>query len=294
MKQETHRRLLPWPVAVTALLLSGCSTARWPVLYPAGPVGLGERNLILVVIGLMLLVVVPVFVMTLWFAWRYRASNRQTVYAPDWSESRGLSLLFWLVPGIIVAVLGIIAWFSSHKLSPYEPIETAATPLSIQVVALDWKWLFIYPGQHIASVNRVVLPVGVPVDFKITSDTVMNAFFIPRLGGQIYAMAGMETQLHLLADRAGTYYGENTQYSGRGFPYQHFQVVALPKPDFEAWVKTVRNRHHPLDTNRYARLARPSVRNAVAEYAPVKPRLFEDVMNKYAHLGAATIGTTPR
>jgi cytochrome o ubiquinol oxidase subunit 2 len=140
----------------------------------------------------------------------------------------------------------------------------------------------------------VVLPVGVPVDFKITSDTVMNAFFIPRLGGQIYAMAGMETQLHLLADRAGTYYGENTQYSGRGFPYQHFQVVALPKADFEAWVKTVRNRHHPLDTNRYARLARPSVRNAVAEYAPVKPRLFEDVMNKYAHLGAATIGTTPR
>jgi cytochrome o ubiquinol oxidase subunit 2 len=294
MKKAMLRGMSQWPVAVTALLISGCSNARWPVLYPAGPVGLGERNLILLVIGLMLLVIIPVFIMTLWFAWQYRASNRQSVYAPDWDESRGLSLLFWLVPGIIVAVLGSIAWFSSHKLSPYEPVQTDAKPLTIQVVALDWKWLFIYPGQHIASLNRVILPVGVPVDFKITSDTVMNAFFIPRLGGQIYAMAGMETQLHLLADRAGTYYGENTQYSGRGFPYQHFEAVALPKADFEAWVKTVRDRHHPLDTNSYAQLARPGVRNAVAEYAPVKPRLFEDVINKYVHPGAATIGTTPR
>ena len=276
------------------LLVSGCSPAHWPVLHPAGPVGLDERQLILVVIGLMLLVVIPVFVMTFWFAWRYRASNRETVYAPDWSESRGLSLLFWLVPGIIVAILGAIAWFSSHKLSPYEPIETAATPLTIQVVALDWKWLFIYPGQHIASVNRVVLPVGVPVDFKITSDTVMNAFFIPRLGGQIYAMAGMETQLHLLADRAGTWYGENTQYSGRGFPYQHFEAVALPESDFGAWVRTVQDRHHPLDTNSYARLEKPSVRNAVVVYSPVKARLFEDVMGKYAHTGADAAGAVAR
>jgi cytochrome o ubiquinol oxidase subunit 2 len=132
------------------------------------------------------------------------------------------------------------------------------------------------------------------VDFRITSDTVMNSFFIPRLGGQIYAMAGMETQLHLLADEPGTYYGENTQYSGRGFPYQHFEAVALPDSDFAAWVKTVQGRHHPLDTRSYAQLARPSVRNAVVEYSPVKPQLFEDVMSKYEHVGAATIGTTPR
>ena len=287
-------RLSQWLFSGMAVLVSGCHPAHWPVLDPAGPVGLGERNLILVVIGLMLLVVIPVFVMTFWFAWRYRASNRQAVYAPDWDDSSVLSLLFWLVPGILVAILGDIAWFSSHTLSPYEPIDTAVEPLNIQVVALDWKWLFIYPAQHIASVNRVVLPVGVPVDFRITSDTVMNSFFIPRLGGQIYAMAGMETLLHLLADQPGTWYGENTQYSGRGFPFQHFEAVALPESDFAAWVKTVQDRHHPLDTISYARLASPSVRNAVVEYSPVKPQLFEDVMGKYVHVGAATTGTTPR
>jgi cytochrome o ubiquinol oxidase subunit 2 len=293
MGQPAWRRWSRWQVAVTLPLLGGCTPAHWPVLDPAGPVGLGERNLILAVIGLMLLVVIPVIGMTFWFAWRYRASNRQAVYTPEWDDSRVLSLLFWLVPGVLVAILGAIAWYSSHTLSPYEPIVTSVKPLTIQVVALDWKWLFIYPGQHIASVNRVVLPVGVPVDFEITSDTVMNSFFIPRLGGQIYAMAGMETRLHLQADKAGSYYGENTQYSGRGFPYQHFEAVALPRADFESWVKNARARHHPLDTDAYARLARPSVRNVVAEYSPVKSRLFEDVMGKYVHVGAATRGSTP-
>ena len=294
MKQETQWRQLRWPVAVTALPVSGCSPAHWPVLDPAGPIGTDERNLILAVIGLMLLIVIPVFVMTFWFAWRYRASNRRAVYMPEWDGTPVLSLLFWLMPGVLVAILGAIAWYSSYALSPYEPIDTHVKPLTIQVVALDWKWLFIYPNQHIASVNRVVLPVGVPVDFEITSDTVMNSFFIPRLGGQIYAMAGMETQLHLLADRAGTYYGENTQYSGRGFPFQHFEAVALPRAAFEKWVKTTRARHHPLDTDVYAHLARPSIRNAVVEYSPVKPRLFEDVMGKYVHTGTTMAGRTSR
>jgi cytochrome o ubiquinol oxidase subunit 2 len=279
-------------LAVTIPSLSSCSLTQWPVLDPAGPVGLGERNLILLIIGLMLLIVIPVIAMTFWFAWHYRASNKQAAYAPEWHDSNLLSLLFWLVPGVLVAILGGIAWYSSHHLNPYKPIDTSVKPLTVQVIALDWKWLFIYPEQHIASVNKVVLPVGIPVDFEITSDTVMNSFFIPRLGGQIYAMAGMETQLHLQANKAGIYYGENTQYSGRGFPYQHFRVSILSRADFNHWVKTVQAKHHPLDSNRYAHLAEPSTAHAVIEYSPVKQHLFEDVMSKYAHLKDAQVKDT--
>jgi cytochrome o ubiquinol oxidase subunit 2 len=269
-----------------AAFISGCRVESWPLLNPAGPIALDERDLILTTIGLMLIVVIPVFAMTFWFAWRYRASNRGAVYAPGWGESPILSLTFWLIPGIIVTILGALTWVSSHKLSPYAPLDAAVRPLTIQVIALDWKWLFIYPGQHIASVNRVVLPVGVPVDFKITSDTVMNAFFIPRLGSQIYAMAGMETQLHLVADRSGTYFGENTQYSGRGFPYQTFEAVALPLADFNAWVKQVQGMQHPLDVDHYAKLAEPSIRNPVVYYSSVTPRLFEYILGKYVYSDA--------
>jgi cytochrome o ubiquinol oxidase subunit 2 len=284
---EYRRQKASYIVPLT-LVLHGCTNVHWPLLHPAGPVALDERNLILWVTGLMLLVVIPVFVMTFGFIWRYRASNGKAVYAPEWAESPRLSLLFWSGPGLIVLLLGAIAWVSSHRLSPYEPMDTAVAPLTVEVIALDWKWLFIYPDLGVASLNRLVLPVDVPVDFRITSDTVMNSFFIPRLGGQIYAMAGMETQLHLMADQPGTWFGENTQYSGRGFPYQFFPAQAMEQAEFEAWVKSAQGTQRPLDQASYKQLARPGVRSAAVTFAPVQARLFETVMEKYMDTDAAT------
>ena len=287
MNDRVVRGALTAFVSCGAIALEGCSTSGLRVLHPAGPIALSERNLISATIGLMLVVVVPVLVMTVWFAWRYRASNLQATYAPEWDESPRLSLTFWLIPGIIVIILGWLAWISTHKLSPYQPIDGGIKPLTVEVIALDWKWLFIYPEQDIASVNELTLPVGRPIRFDITSDTVMSSFFIPRLGGQVYAMAGMETKLNLLANRPGTYFGENTQYSGRGFPYQFFRAVALPQDGFEAWVKHVKVLGRPLDGPKYAKLAKPSVRNPVVFYSSVKPHLFGDVVDSYADSGTS-------
>jgi cytochrome o ubiquinol oxidase subunit II len=281
MKRVFFQKTVGLLVLGTSMLLTACSPSGYLLLEPRGPIGLSERNLILTTIGLMLIVVIPVFVMTFWFAWKYRASNTHAVYMPRWSFSGRIEALVWLVPTIIVTILGVLAWISSHNLNPYKPIDTAVSPLRIEVIALDWKWLFIYPDQGIATVNQLVIPVNVPVAFEITSDTVMNSFFIPRLGGQIYAMAGMETSLHLMADKPGSYFGENTQYSGLGFPYQHFEAVAKPRRGFEKWIKEMKKSPRVLDEKSYSELARPSVRNPVTYYSSVKPRLFEDVMAKY-------------
>ena len=204
-------RLLPlW----ASTLLGGCS---FTVLDPKGQIGADERSIIVTATGLMLIVVVPVIVLTLAFAWRYRASNKASVYAPDWAHSTRIEAVVWSVPCAIVAALAVLAWTSSHKLDPYRPIASTAKPITIEVVSLDWKWLFIYPGLHMATVNQIAFPVNVPVNFHITSGSVMNSFFIPQLGGQVYAMAGMQTQLHLIADAAGSYDGISGNYSGAGF-----------------------------------------------------------------------------
>ena len=289
MRRDILQKIVGFLVMVLvvgmSLLLTACSPEGYVLLEPKGPVGLSERNLILTTIGLMLIVVIPVFVMTFWFAWKYRASNIHAAYTPRWSYSGPIEVLVWLIPSIIVTILGVLAWTSSHNLNPYKPIDPAVPPLRIEVIALDWKWLFIYPDQGIATVNQVVIPVNVPVAFEITSDTVMNSFFIPRLGGQIYAMAGMETSLHLMADKPGSYFGENTQYSGLGFPYQHFEAIAKPRRDFDKWVAQMKKSTRTLDRHSYSELARPSVRNPVTHYSSVQPRLFEDVMAKYRQDG---------
>jgi cytochrome o ubiquinol oxidase subunit 2 len=266
-------RLLPLS---SALLLSGC---QWAVLDPKGPIGVQERSIIITATVLMLLVVVPVIALILIFAWRYRASNQKADYQPNWSHSNRIEAVVWLIPCIIIAILGVIAWRSSHSLDPYRPLDSKVKPIRIDAVALDWKWLFIYPDLKVATVNQVAFPANVPVDFHITSATVMNAFFIPQLGSQIYAMARMETQLHLMASEPGTYQGLSSNYSGDGFSGMTFKAIALPsRPGFDAWVAKVKASQETLGEAAYRQLAKPSENNPVEYYSQVQPDLFADIV----------------
>lgn len=267
-----------------AALLGGC--AQVVLLDPKGPIGIAERNLILEALGLMMIVVIPVIVMALWFPRKYSASNTKADYAPKWSGSRRLEILIWLVPLAITTVLGYLAWSRSHQLDPYRPIQGAA-PVRVQVVAMNWKWLFIYPDQNIAVVNRLVFPSGVPLSFKITSDTVVNSFFIPQLGSQMYAMAGMVGRLHLLADKPGLYYGQSQQFSGNGYAYMRFQARAVSAEQFREWLQKVKRSPNKLDSARFAQLEKPSVQNPVAYFSSVRQNLFDTIVESFATIPAA-------
>jgi cytochrome o ubiquinol oxidase subunit II len=268
-------------------LLSGCSTM---VLFdPKGPVGESERFVIITAAVLMAIVVVPVFIMAFWIPRKYRASNTEATYLPKWSRSVKIELFMWGGPIVIVTLLAILAWTRTHSLDPYNSIPSAAEPLTIEAVCLDWKWLFIYPDLNIATVNQITFPVKVPLSFKITSDTVMGSFFIPQLGSQIYAMAGMHTHLHLLADKPGTYTGHNQQLTGRGYAGMHFQANAVSPQEFQAWVQKIRQSKEKLDLDHYEQLARPSVGHPMIYFSAVKPELFEDIIRKYHR----TSGTKP-
>ncbi len=263
-----------------ATFLGGCSTI---VLFdPKGPIGESERFVIIAAAVLMAIVVVPVFIMAAWFPRKYRASNTAATYLPKWSHSVKIELLMWGGPMVIVTLLAILAWTRTHSLDPFKPIPSAAKPLNIAAVCLDWKWLFIYPEQNIATVNQIAFPVKVPLSFRITSDTVMGSFFIPQLGSQIYAMAGMQTRLHLLADKPGTYDGHNQQLTGRGYADMHFQAQAVSPEEFQAWVQKVRQSQEWLDLDRYEQLARPNAGYyPVTYFSAVKPDLFEYILRKY-------------
>jgi cytochrome o ubiquinol oxidase subunit 2 len=262
------------------LLTSGCSFIEAPVLNPKGPVALAERDILFRALAIMMIVVVPVFVMTFWFAWRYRASRLKAHYEPEW-ESSTLDMATWIVPALIVASLGVHVWLSTHALDPYKPLQSPDKPVEIQAVAQDWKWLFIYPNEGIASVNELAFISKAPVSLKITSDTVMNSFYIPALAGQIYAMAGMQTRLNLSASEPGRFVGRNTQYSGRGFSDQHFIAIAKTPAEFENWVTQVRQSPQKLDAATYAALAKPSAAHPVTYYSGVEPGLFDAIIRKY-------------
>jgi cytochrome o ubiquinol oxidase subunit II len=260
--------------------LAGCSTI---VLFdPKGPIGETQRFVILAAIALMAIVVIPVFIMALWFSLKYRASNTKSTYMPEWDYSAKIDFFMWGGPIVIVTVLAILAWTYTHALDPYKPIPSAAKPITIEAVSQDWKWLFIYPDHNIATVNEITFPVNVPVSFKITSDTVMTSFFIPQLGSQMYAMGGMQTKLHLLADEPGTYAGHNQQISGRGYANMHFKAHAVSREEFQAWVQKIRQSPEKLDLERYERLAKPSPGyHPVTYFSSVKPGLFEDIIRKF-------------
>ena len=259
--------------------LSGCSSIA--LLNPNGPVGDIQRSIIIISIVLMLIVVVPVFIMAFLFGRKYRASNPQATYMPKWHYSVKLDLVVWLVPIVIVLVLSYLAWIHTYQLDPYRPLVSDEKPINIEAVSLDWKWLFIYPDQNIATVNEIVFPANVPLSFRLTSDTVMTSFFIPQLGSQIYAMAGMQTRLHLLADKPGVYAGQNQQYSGRGYADMHFKATATSPEEFDAWVQKAKESPEALDMARYDELAKPSQGHFVAYYSSVEPDLFDRIMRKY-------------
>ena len=258
--------------------LQGCSTIL--LFDPKGPIGEAERFVIIAAIVLMLIVVIPVFIMAFWFARKYRASNTESTYMPKWTHSAKIEFFMWAVPFAIVTVLAILASTSPHSLDPYKPIPSAEKPINIEAISQDWKWLFIYPDQNIATVNEITFPVNVPVSFRITSDTVMTSFFMPQLCSQIYAMAGMQTRLHLLADKPGTYAGHNQQFSGRGYADMHFKANAVSREEFQSWVQKVRQSPEKLDLDQYEKLATPSVGHGVTYFSSVKPDLFEYIMRK--------------
>lgn len=263
------------------IALGGCGRDQVPVIEAQGPIALTERNLLFTAAALMLIVIIPVFVMALWFTWRYRASHPDAPYTPHWSYSGRIDATVWLVPAAIVVVLGYLVWTYTHRLDPYRPLVASRAPLRVEVVAEDWKWLFIYPDQKIAVVNQLVFPSDRPLSLRLTSDTVMNSFYIPGLGGQIYAMAGMQTRLHLRAAGPASFVGRNTQYSGIGFPDQYFAVHAVSAASFRTWVARVKRSPKTLDAAAYAALAKPSVRFPVTYYSAYEPGLFDRIVHKY-------------
>jgi cytochrome o ubiquinol oxidase subunit 2 len=251
----------------------------WPwhagVLDPQGPIGVAERTILVNATAIMLAVVVPVIVLTLAFAWWFRVGNGAARYLPDWEYSGRIEVVVWSIPTLVIVFLGGIAWIGSHDLDPPAAIASDAAPINIEVVSLDWKWLFIYPDQHVASVNKLVVPAGAPLSFRLTSGSVMNSFFVPQLGSQIYTMSGMTTRLNLQADRPGTYPGLSAQFSGDGFSDMRFNVEVLPKEGFENWLKTTHSAGDMLDAPAYAELARPSSAVTPATFGDVAPHLFE-------------------
>lgn len=267
-------------------LLGGCNAV---LLSPSGDIALQQRNLIYISTALMLLVIVPVIFLTLLFAWRYRKSNNRSDYDPEWHHSTQLELVIWAVPLLIIIVLGAITWISTHKLDPYRPLDRVdaqraipdgTKPLVVEVVALDWKWLFIYPEQGIAMVNEMAAPVDRPIQFKITASSVMNSFFIPAMAGQIYAMPGMQTQLHAIINKPGEFDGLSANYSGAGFSGMRFKFHGLNDGDFDQWVKKVKSSGKSLDRDTYLQLEKPSERNPVQHYAKVDTELYQAILNR--------------
>lgn len=271
------------------LLLTGCDSV---LMDPKGQVGEAERRLILTAFGLMLIVVIPVIVMTIMFAWRYRSNNSEAGYSPDWAHSNVIEIIVWFIPCVIIVFLAILTWHTSHSLDPHKPldVDSDAEVMEIGVVSLDWKWLFIYPEQGIATVNEVVFPVDVPVHFRVTSGSVMNSFMIPRLGSQIYAMAGMDNDVHLIADEKGTYSGRSTNYSGAGFSEMIFETQVTSQQGFDAWVEKVRGSSDTLPfPDGYQALAEPSVDHRVEYFSNVSPDLYDRIIQSF-HAGSGMSG----
>ena len=290
-------------VPLAGMLLTGCSTV---LMSPSGDVAMQQRNLIINALLLMLIIIVPVIALTLLFAWRYRASAKAK-YAPDWDHSVLLELLIWSAPLLIIIALGALTWVSTHKLDPYRPLErldarrpvpAQVKPLTVQVVALDWKWLFIYPEQGIAVVNDMATPVDRPIAFRITSSTMMNSFFVPAMAGQIYAMPGMQTQLHAVMNRTGQFEGFSANYSGAGFSHMRFTFESLDERGFEQWIAKARQEGGSLDRETYRQLAKPSTNEPVRRYAKVEPDLYDAILNlcvepgQSCHSNAMHMGTS--
>ena len=285
MRPTTPLRLAALPLL--ASLLTGCS--KLVVLNPAGDVAAQQGDLVVIATVLMLLIIVPVIALTLWFAWRYRQGSRhaETDYAPDWHHSTKLELVIWAAPLVIIIALGAITWITTHKLDPYRPLDRISEqkalpenvkPLEVQVVSLDWKWLFVLPEQGIATVNELAAPVDRPIRFTLTSSTTMNAFYVPDLAGMIYTMPGMQTELNAVINRPGVFRGMSSHYSGAGFSGMNFRFHGLSEQDFEQWVARAKAEGQPLTRQAYLALAKPSERHPVERFSSVEDGLFDRVV----------------
>jgi cytochrome o ubiquinol oxidase subunit II len=273
-------RASPFPGTRSISILLGCmmlASCREGVLDPHGPVGEAERVILGDATAIMLAVVIPVILLTLAFAWWFRSGNRRATYRPDWEYSGRIELIVWAIPALVILFLGGIAWISSHDLDPPKPLESATPPLEVEVVSLDWRWLFIYPRERIATVNYLVVPTGVPVHFRLTSTSVMNSFFIPELGSQIYTMPGMTTQLNLQADTSGAYPGLSAQFSGPGFSDMQFTLRAESGDKFATWVAQVHERGGVLDEATVTQLIRPTRAAGELTFGSVADDPFEMV-----------------
>ena len=265
-----------WLGIALPLMLAACNTA---LMDPRGPVGRAEKTILIDSMAIMLAIVVPTIIAIFAFAWWFRASNTRAHYRPEWDFSGQIELVVWAIPVMVIILLGGVTWIGSHQLDPAEPLSKDK-PIDIQVVSLDWKWLFIYPEQGVATVNQLIVPAGVPIRFSLTSASVLNAFFIPQLGSMIYTMNGMRTELNLHADEPGTYRGISAHYSGEGFSDMHFDVNALPADQFTAWVATTRANTARLDTANYVALATPSVNPPPSAYGAVDADLFDRIVSQ--------------
>ena len=283
LSRNAFKRIAP---LLATLPLTACNTI---VMKPFGDIAQQQSQLIVTAVVLMLLIVVPVIVLTLLFAWRYRSANKVAIYTPQWDHSTRLELLIWGAPLLIIIALGAVTWISTHKLDPYRPLERIdakrpllkeAKPFIVEVVALDWKWLFVYPELGIATVNELAAPVDRPIEFKITASTVMNSFYIPALAGQIYAMPGMQTQLHAVINTAGVYDGFSANYSGRGFSHMRFKFLGMSPADFEQWVQLTKGGGNVLSRPDYLKLEQPSESEPVRRYASVDASLYEAILNR--------------
>src|SRR5262249_17465761 len=273
--RSSMRYGLPALVLIGASLLGGCTEG---VLDPKGPIALAERQILFNATGIMLAIVIPVVIATLGVAFWYRASNERARYRPNFTYSGRIEMLVWSIPLMTVLLTGTVAWIGAYDLDPPKPIAASTKPIKVQAVSLDWKWLFIYPEQGVASVNHLTIPVGTPVSFELTSSGVMNSFFVPQLAGQIYTMAGMVTRLNLQADHSGTYRGMSANFSGDGFADMYFNVDAVAPDSFEQWVASARSAGPVLDPQAYAALAKPSKAVAPFTYRSIANGLFAGIL----------------
>jgi cytochrome o ubiquinol oxidase subunit 2 len=296
-RMSTARRSL---IMVPALLLAGCNHG---VLDPAGDIALQQRDIIYISTALMLLIIVPVMALTVIFAWRYRAKNKDATYDPDFDHSTALELVIWSAPLLIIICLGALTWWSTHLLDPFrplnrisaeKPIDPKVRPLVVQVVSLDWKWLFIYPEQGIATVNELALPVDRPVRFDLTSTNMMNTFYAPTLAGMIYTMPGMRSTLHAVLNRPGQYTGMSANYSGAGFSYMNFKLNGVDQRGFDDWVRRVKGSGTALDTARFIELEKPSERVPPMYFGGVERDLFDRVYNRCVRPGTPCMSDVMR
>ena len=294
MRKPKEPRRLAWPAAAlaAAMALAGCSKAV--VLNPAGDVAAQQGQLVITATLLMLVIIVPVIALTLFFAWKYRQGNTEAEYDPEWHHSTKLELVIWSVPLAIIIILGALTWVTTHKLDPYRPLDridaqrpvpAGLKPLEVQVVAMDWKWLFVYPEQGIALVNELAAPVDRPIHFKLTATSTMNAFYVPDLAGMVYAMPGMQTELHGVINKAGVFPGLASHNSGAGFSGMTFKFHGLSDAGFAQWVQQAQAEGKTLDKSTYLQLAKPSERDPVQRFARVDGDLYDRVLNRCVEEG---------